>query len=95
MVPCTSRRTLRTESQKDIEEILKGKLTTIVEEPELFNCLTPPPRHILVIKKGRKVQLKINKIGMQTFLPHFSLRDSFALFITSFAPKASFGGLLL
>ncbi|OWM72355.1 hypothetical protein CDL15_Pgr018240 [Punica granatum] len=95
VVPCTSKRTLRTESQKDIDEILKGKLATIVEEPELSEeCgLTLTPRQVLAIKKGRKLRPKINKMG-QIFLPHFSLRDSYALFITGFALKGSFGGLL-
>lgn len=95
MVPCTSRRTLRTESQKDIDDILKGKLATIMEEPEpMEECSrTPPLRHVLAIKRGRKLRPKVNKMG-QFLLPHFSLRDSYALFITGFASKGSFGGLL-
>ncbi|KAK4795408.1 hypothetical protein SAY86_013402 [Trapa natans] len=90
-VPCTSRRALRTESQKDIHEILKGKLETIVEEPESAEecCKAPPMRHVLAIKKGGEVK----KVG-QIFLPHISLKDSYCLFIAGFASKGSFGGLL-
>lgn len=86
-VPCTSKRTLGTESQKDIEEILKGKLATIMEEE-------PKPleefRHVLVMKKGRKLWSK----GMQIFLPRFSLRGSYALLTTGFASKRSLTVLL-
>ena len=33
-VPCTSKKALRTDSQKGIGEILNSKLSTIIEEPE-------------------------------------------------------------
>lgn len=35
VVPCTSRKSLQTDCLKDIEEILKTKLATIKEEPEM------------------------------------------------------------
>ncbi|KAI6695478.1 hypothetical protein NL676_023188 [Syzygium grande] len=91
-VPCTSRKTLRTESQKDIEVILKTKLATIQEEPEFSDDNLMPPRHRQEIKKGRMFEVKV-KMG-HLFMPQFSFRDSYALFITGFASKGSFGGLL-
>ncbi|KAF8015444.1 hypothetical protein BT93_H1069 [Corymbia citriodora subsp. variegata] len=91
-VPCTSRKTLRTESQKDIEVILKTKLATIQEEPEFSDDNLTPTRHRQAIRKGRKFEAKV-KIR-HLCMPHFSFRDSYALFITGFASKGSFGGLL-
>ncbi|KAK3415926.1 hypothetical protein EUGRSUZ_H01348 [Eucalyptus grandis] len=91
-VPCTSRKTLRTESQKDIEVILKTKLATIQEEPEFSDDNMTPSRRRRAIKKGRKFEAKV-KMG-HLFMPQFSFRDSYALFITGFASKGSFGGLL-
>lgn len=91
VVPCASRKSLRTDSRKDIEEILKTKLATIKEEPENEQNLTPP-RHRRMGKKGKKIRFKDKKGG--SFLPQFSLKDSYALFMTGFASKGSFGGLL-
>ncbi|KAI3439363.1 uncharacterized protein J3R85_004777 [Psidium guajava] len=91
-VPCTSRKTLRTDSQQDIEVILKTKLATINEEPEYSDDNLTPPKHRQTIKKGRKFEAKV-KMG-RLFTPQFSFRDSYALFITGFASKGSFGGLL-
>ncbi|KAM6578514.1 hypothetical protein CsatB_030351 [Cannabis sativa] len=91
-VPCTSRKSLRTDSWKDIEEILKSKLATITEEPE--SCdenQTSSPRLKRLAKNGKKK--KKNKSG-NFLLPHFSLKDAYALFMTRFASKGSFGGLL-
>lgn len=93
VVPCTNRKTLRTDSWKDIEEILNSKLATIKEEPEIVEeSLTPPPRLRRLAKKGKKKGCK--DMTGHFLMPHFSLKDSYALFITRFASKGSFGGLL-
>lgn len=98
VVPCTSKSTLRTESRKDIEEILKEKLSTIVEEPEFYDeIMASPmrPRLLFVIKKGRKkFRPKVKRLRELFFLPQFNIRDSYGLFITGFASKGTFGGLL-
>ncbi|RDX75325.1 hypothetical protein CR513_44812, partial [Mucuna pruriens] len=58
-VPCTSRKSLRTDSRKDMEEILRAKLSTIKEEPELCEENLTSPRHKRKAKKqGKKVQAK-------------------------------------
>lgn len=88
VVPCASRKSLRTDSRKDTEEILKTKLATIKEEPENEQNLTPP-RHRRMAKKGKKIRFK-DKMGGSLI----SLKDSYALFMTGFASKGSFGGLL-
>ncbi|BAT95192.1 uncharacterized protein HKW66_Vig0236470 [Vigna angularis] len=53
-VPCTSRKSLRTESRKDMEEILRAKLSTIKEEPELCEENLTSPMHVRMAKKQVK-----------------------------------------
>ncbi|CAK9141059.1 unnamed protein product [Ilex paraguariensis] len=92
VVPCTSRKSLRTESGLDIEEILKMKLATIIEEPEVCeDNESTVTNHRFMDKKGKKIQLKV-KIG-SLFKPQFSLKDSYVLFMTGFASKGSLHGL--
>ncbi|KMT09140.1 hypothetical protein BVRB_6g132470 [Beta vulgaris subsp. vulgaris] len=55
-VPCTSRKCLRTDSQKGIGEILNSKLTTIIEEPENFY-----EGNYNVHATSMKINTKINK----------------------------------
>lgn len=94
VVPCTTRRrktNLRTESRMDIEEILKMKLETIKEEPEIINdqengILTK--HHRYMSNKMKKIHLKV-KMG-RLLMPQFSLKESYVLFMTGFASK---GGL--
>ncbi|AES61528.1 hypothetical protein MtrunA17_Chr1g0193451 [Medicago truncatula] len=87
-VPCTSR---RNESRKDMEEILRAKLSTIIEEPELCEeNLTSPPRHMMRISKK---QGKKNKAG-RCLVPHVNLKQSYILFINGFASKSNFAGFL-
>ncbi|KAL2906810.1 putative asparagine--tRNA ligase cytoplasmic [Bienertia sinuspersici] len=45
-VPCTSKKALRTNSQKGIGEMLNTKLATIVEEPENFYEGNTPKNNI-------------------------------------------------
>ncbi|BFG36688.1 hypothetical protein CerSpe_229620 [Prunus speciosa] len=86
VVPCMSRKNFRTDSWKDIEEILKSKLATIKEEPETCEeSLTPPPRLWRLAKKGQKMGSK--DITRHFLMPNFSLKDSYLLFMTGFASK--------
>ncbi|KAK7392149.1 hypothetical protein VNO78_20579 [Psophocarpus tetragonolobus] len=79
-VPCTSRKSLRTDSRKDMEEILRAKLSTIKEEPEFCEENLTSPRHMRMAKKqGKKVQAK---------------DKSYVLFIAGFASKGTFAGFL-
>ncbi|EEF50050.1 conserved hypothetical protein [Ricinus communis] len=55
VVPCTSKTILRTESRKDIEEILKTKLATIKEEPE------PEPVDVCAEKWAGRLHLQVAK----------------------------------
>ncbi|ESW17062.1 hypothetical protein PHAVU_007G206900 [Phaseolus vulgaris] len=90
-VPCTSRKCLRTESRKDMEEILRAKLSTIKEEPELCEENLTSPRHMRMAKKqGKKVQAKDK--SARCLVPHVNLKQSYVLFITGFASKGTFSG---
>lgn len=98
VVPCTSKKGLRsTESWKDIEEILKSKLATIKEEPEII-CEeeSKSPRLIWdLTKKGTKKNGSKAIVRSGQFLvPQFSFKESYALFMARFSSKGSFGGLL-
>ncbi|CAJ2628894.1 unnamed protein product [Trifolium pratense] len=87
-VPCTNR---RSESRKDMEEILRAKLSTINEEPELCEeNLTSSPRQMMRIAKK---QGKKNKTG-RCLVPHVNLKQSYVLFINGFASKTNFTGFL-
>ncbi|KAK2430612.1 hypothetical protein P8452_43981 [Trifolium repens] len=86
-VPCTNR---RNESRKDMEEILRAKLSTINEEPELCEENLTSPRHMMRIAKK---QGKKNKIG-RCLVPHVNLKQSYVLFINGFASKTNFAGFL-
>ncbi|KAJ4721793.1 Ran GTPase-activating protein [Melia azedarach] len=77
-VPCTmsgsgsSRRSLRSESMKNIEEILKSKLATIKEEDPVAEeyCLTPSSASRLrqLAKKG-KSKIRSKAVIGRLFLP--------------------------
>ncbi|KOM35402.1 hypothetical protein LR48_Vigan02g155200 [Vigna angularis] len=90
-VPCTSRKSLRTESRKDMEEILRAKLSTIKEEPELCEENLTSPMHVRMAKKQvKKVQAKDKSV--RCLAPHVKLKHSYVLFITGFASKGTFAG---
>ncbi|XAR56044.1 hypothetical protein NMG60_11036333, partial [Bertholletia excelsa] len=55
MLPCVSRKILRSESREDIEEILKAKLATIEEESEAGD-----ENHRGLEKRGKKISYKIS-----------------------------------
>lgn len=86
-VPCTSR---RNESRKDMEEILRAKLSTIIEEPEMCEENLTSPRHMMRIAKK---QGKKNKAG-RCLVPNVNLKQSYVLFINGFASKSNFAGFL-
>lgn len=78
---------------KDMEEILRAKLSTIKEEPELCEENLTPPRHVRMAKKqGKKIQAK-DKAG-RCLVPHVNLKQSYVLFISGFASKGTFAGFL-
>ncbi|PSS08440.1 Krueppel-like [Actinidia chinensis var. chinensis] len=92
-VPCANRKSLRTESRKDIEEILKTKLATIYEEPITCDENWGLSSHLRVAKKGKKISSKA-KMGHVFVMPQFSLKDShLLLFINGVAPKGRPAGL--
>ncbi|KAA8545335.1 hypothetical protein F0562_020119 [Nyssa sinensis] len=77
VVPCTSRKSLRTESREDIEEILKTKLATIKEEPEMCEeNLKLTKQYRCMAKKGMK-KLRSKATMGRFFTPQYSLRDSY------------------
>ncbi|OIV91055.1 hypothetical protein TanjilG_17015 [Lupinus angustifolius] len=92
-VPCTSRKTMRTDSMKDMEEILRAKLSTIKEEPELCEDNLTPPRHMRMAKKQRKKIQANEKMG-RCLVPHVNLKQSYVLFISGIATKGTFAGFL-
>ncbi|WCJ26804.1 hypothetical protein M5689_008594 [Euphorbia peplus] len=83
VMPCTnSRRILRTESNKDIQEILKTKLATIQEEPD-----PPPPEkltpaRLLVAKGALKKKICSNYKAMKKGR-FISLKPSYFLFMAA------------
>lgn len=88
VVPCRSKKYVRTESQMTIEEILRAKLTTIEEVPEMYEEYGTRAKHrCMMIKKGKKNHLKV-KMG-HFFTPQFSLKDSYVLFVSGFSSKRS------
>ncbi|KAK7269501.1 hypothetical protein RIF29_22232 [Crotalaria pallida] len=92
-VPCTSKKSMRTDSMKDMEEILRAKLSTIKEEPEFCEENLTPPRHMrMAKKKGKKIQAKDKIEGC--LVPHVNLKQSYVLFISGFASKGTFAGFL-
>ncbi|CAK7340401.1 unnamed protein product [Dovyalis caffra] len=73
VVPCTSKKILRTESRKDIEEILKSKLGTIQEdeaECEVENNLTPT-----ILGRSKKRSSTIIRKKGHCFVAHFSFKN--------------------
>lgn len=97
VVPCTSKKSfMRTESRKDIEEILKTKLAPIEEEPEMAcdENRTLVTNNIRVAKKGSKkmVGSKV-KLG-HLFMPRLiCFKDSYLVFINGVAPRCRVAGL--
>ncbi|KAF7818050.1 hypothetical protein G2W53_023505 [Senna tora] len=94
-VPCTRRKNLPTDS---MEEILRTKLSTIMEEPELCEEKLTPPRYKWMTKKKlgkkNKIQPKDNKTQGCLQVPLGNLKQSYVLFISGFASKGTFGGFL-
>ncbi|KAL2906827.1 tRNA pseudouridine synthase B [Bienertia sinuspersici] len=89
-VPCTSKKALRTNSQKGIGEMLNTKLATIVEEPENF---------YEVWFKGKKAKdlarsSKLFKRSKFQIVSHsFCVKGSYINFLAGFVAKGSLIGL--
>lgn len=75
----------------DIEEILKAKLATIKEEPEMCEEKGDLTKHWFFVKKGKTIHMKV-KMG-KLFMQPFSLKGSYVMFITSVASRHGFAGL--
>ncbi|KAL0454550.1 UNVERIFIED_CONTAM: hypothetical protein Slati_0794200 [Sesamum latifolium] len=93
-VACKSKNKTRTESRMDIEEILKMKLETINEEPEITEengAALTMKHHLSLAKKVKKTHLKI-KMG-KLLTSQFSLKESYVLFMTGFSSKGGLSGL--
>ncbi|CAA2985550.1 Hypothetical predicted protein [Olea europaea subsp. europaea] len=94
MVPRKSKSSLREETRMDIEDILKMKLETIKEEPEIDEENGVLTRHRSMSKKVmKKIHLKV-KMG-QFFTSQMSLKESYLLFLTGIASKGGLSGLPL
>ncbi|KAK1386309.1 hypothetical protein POM88_024044 [Heracleum sosnowskyi] len=83
------KRSLCNELRMDIEDLLKSKLATIAEEPEMVeetgNVLTKH-RPYAKAKRTKKIHSKVN-LG-SFFTPHqFSFKCSYVLFMTGFVSK--------
>ncbi|KAL3538407.1 hypothetical protein ACH5RR_001773 [Cinchona calisaya] len=103
VVPCSrKKKSLKAELKMDIEEILKMKLATITEEKEEDpadhdqtsyeengGIIATNYRSSCMTKKGKKIHLKVTKMG-RLFMPHFSLKETYVLFMSGLACK---GGL--
>lgn len=95
-VPCTrSKRSLCNELRMDIEDILKTKLATISEEPEMFdeagNVVTKN-RPYAKTTRTKKIHSKV-KLG-SLFTPHkFSFKCSYVLFMAAFVSEHRLAGL--
>lgn len=80
---------MHTESQLDIDEILRTELGTINEESDTFdltNGAQKPTKHVKMGKKAKK-----EGIGW-VFTTQFSLKKSYALFLDRMTSTRSFGG---
>ncbi|GMH23968.1 hypothetical protein Nepgr_025811 [Nepenthes gracilis] len=82
LVACTSRRGLRTDSQKDVEEIVKSKLSTILEEPELQD-----QDESMATTKHRQSRLFRFKMSKLSLVSNF--KDSYIHFMAEFMAKGS------
>lgn len=93
IVPCKSKKTMQyVEPGIEIEEILKAKLATIKEEPEICEGTGKVlAKYRSFARKGKKICLKV-KLG-HVFRPQFSVKDSYVLLMTSFASRHGLAGL--
>eukprot|EP01018_Ginkgo_biloba_P008542 Gb_29703 [translate_table: standard] len=82
MNPCLRRAVLKTNSYKTIDDILNGKLETIVEEP------SPRPNGTVSMKPEKPSegawQMKISKIGTFVGAPFSNLGDSYVRMMNEF-----------
>ncbi|KAL5767021.1 hypothetical protein ACOSP7_013600 [Xanthoceras sorbifolium] len=93
VVPCTSRRrNMRTESRKDIEEILKTKLATIEEEPpemcdseSTVSLSSSPPPAAATKAQHSFAKKRKTKFGSDWWWPNSASKTSlYQIFITGY-----------
>ncbi|GAA0139406.1 hypothetical protein LIER_00957 [Lithospermum erythrorhizon] len=94
-VVCRSnKKNLKTERSMDIGDILKMKLETIKEEPEIMVCEENKGilmKHRSMVKnKAKKIQLKI--MG-RFFTSQFSLKESYVVFMAGLTSKGGLNAL--
>ncbi|KAL2460658.1 Uncharacterized protein Adt_44078 [Abeliophyllum distichum] len=90
-VPSRSKICLNTESRMDIEDILKMKLETIKEEPEITEENGVLGKHRSVSKKVKKIHLKMKM--RQLFTSQLILKESYVLFMKGLSSKGGLSGL--
>ncbi|KAL0422157.1 UNVERIFIED_CONTAM: hypothetical protein Slati_3238600 [Sesamum latifolium] len=84
-VPCRDKKSLmRTESRMDVEEILKMKLETIMEEPEIDD-----ENGDVTMRRSISKKVKMGKL----FISQLSLQESYVIFMAGFASRGGLGGL--
>ncbi|KAG8368990.1 hypothetical protein BUALT_Bualt15G0103700 [Buddleja alternifolia] len=91
VVPFKSKKSLGTESRMDIEDILKMKLETIKEEPEINEENGAITKHRSISKKVKKIHLKVKM--RKLFISQLSLKESYVIFMTGFSSKGGLSGL--
>eukprot|EP01018_Ginkgo_biloba_P008539 Gb_29700 [translate_table: standard] len=93
MNPCLRRQVLKTNSYKTIDDILKGKLETIVEEP---SPRSNGPVSMKLEKPSEGAwQMKISKIGTSVGAPFSNLGDSYVRTMNEFVAKVQMGALIV
>lgn len=83
---CTS-----AESRMDIRDILKMKLETVKEKPEITEKNGVLVKHRSGLKKVKKIHLKV-KMG-QLFTSQLILKESYVLFMKGLSSKGGLSGL--
>ncbi|KAL9688125.1 hypothetical protein QQ045_032539 [Rhodiola kirilowii] len=91
IIPCSGRKCLKTESQRDIAEILQSKLSTIIEEDTEGLLLTPfnELTHLRTHEQVDSQSKQSVKLG-RCFKSELSLKDLYEVVVTGFSNKRSF-----
>lgn len=90
MVTCASSKSLRTESRKGIEEMLKSSLATIQEEPEIFLENETDAKQGEGRKRKKRERANL-RLGLMDHV--MNLGDYYVHFMVGFASKRGLGGL--
>ncbi|CAI9770193.1 unnamed protein product [Fraxinus pennsylvanica] len=90
-LPSRSKKCSSAESRMDIRDLLKMKLETIKEIPEITEKNGVLTKHRSVLKKVKKIHLKV-KMG-QLFTSQLILKESYVLFMKGLSSKGGLSGL--